>query len=614
MFEWNRVVLVYEDMEFSNAIIPYLTYALENMGIQLSHKTAIPTSAQSSQILEQLEVLMTLQSTVFMVLHMSIDLASRFFAVANEAGLMSKGFAWLVTFVDTMDHVAIDLMEGVIGLRPYVPNTKALKNFRRRYKRFSMMMQTEGHELNLFGLWVSGPWLVRRLASSVERKRNRNSRFLKETNGTWLMGMLNFSYRGISGDFELVNGQIQPSVFEIFNVTRKGQRMIGYWTHDRGISKNLYPNSRHTRRTLEANESIGSKWIIGVPSKNGFKEFVNIQPLDKKVDERKPGFTIEVFKAVWESLGPSPNGYEFRTMDGTYDDLCCKVDAKEIHAAMGDISIVSSRSNCVDFTLPYLESGVAMLIKTRHDGPKDVDILEAIKLGSMAAKFILMQSYTANLSSILTINQLQATIPSVRELGRCHVGYQNLSFVKDYLISHFGFEESMLKPYGSVDDYQEALSKGSENGGVCAIYDEIPYMGIFLAQYTTGYMMVGPTYRTDGLGFALPVGSPLVANFSRAILNFTQGNDMALIKKKYFGVVSIDLDDTGSVSSSGPSLTSGALQAYLSSSQLLSYCRMTVSTVTNPPEMNNVEESHNPNQDNIDESADEATLEVHPFN
>ncbi|XP_039032808.1 glutamate receptor 2.7-like [Hibiscus syriacus] len=313
MFEWNRVVFIYEDMEFSNAIIPYLADALKNNGIQLSHRTAIPTSAQSSQILKQLEPLMTLQSTVFVVMHMSTDLASRFFAVANEAGLMSKGFAWLVTFVDAMDHVAIDSMEGVIGLRPYVPNTKALKNFRTRYKRLSMMMQNkEATELNLFGLRVYD--IFHGLAMSVERM-----------NGSWLMGMLNTSYRGISGDFELVNGQIQPSVFEIFNVTKKGQRMIGYCTHDRGISKNLYPNSRHTRRTLEANESIESKWIIGVPSKSGFKEFVNIQPWDKKVDEREPGFTIEVFKAVWESLGLPPNGYEFKTMDGTYDELVAKL-------------------------------------------------------------------------------------------------------------------------------------------------------------------------------------------------------------------------------------------------------------------------------------------------
>ncbi|WRX32745.1 hypothetical protein QQP08_025232, partial [Theobroma cacao] len=112
-----------------------------------------------------------------------------------------------------------------------------------------------------------------------------------------------------------------------------------------------------------------------------------------------------------------------------------------------------------------------------------------------------MVSYTANLSSILTVNQLQPTIPSLRELRKHYIGYQNQSFVKDFLINQLGFKESMLKPYASVDDYQEALCNGSSNEGVAAIFDEIPYIKVFLAEYSTGYMMVGPTYRTDGLGF-----------------------------------------------------------------------------------------------------------------
>ncbi|KAK8707273.1 hypothetical protein V6N13_058334 [Hibiscus sabdariffa] len=700
MFEWNQVVLVHQDMEFSNAIIPHITHALDNKGIQLSHNAAIPTSAKSSQILQELQVLMTLQSKVFVVVHMSANLASRFFAVANEAGMMSQGFAWLVTYVDTMDPIAIGSMKGVIGLRPYVPKAEALKNFRTRYKRLSMMMQNkEVTELNLFGLRVYD--IVCGLATTVERRDGRS----------WLMGMLNTSFRGISGDFELVNGQIQPSVFEIFNISKEGHRTTGYWTHDLGISNNLYPKSRnigHIRRSLEVNEPIGRKWKIGVPSKAGFKEFVNIQSEDKKGNGDEPGFTIEVFKAVWKTLDLPPNGYKFVTIDGTYDELCCKVKTKEIDAAVGDISIVASRSNCVDFTLPYLESGVAMLIKVGNDGPKDVwiflkplswdlwlviigigifigivvRVLEprentefngsprnqlskilifpclsvAIPQRDMAATncsrlvlvvwiflaFILMQSYTANLSSILTVNQLQATIPSIRELRNCHVGYQNLSFVKDFLINQFEFKESMLKPYGSADDYQEALSQGPNNGGVSVIFDEIPYIRLFLAQYTTGYMMVGPTYRTDGLGFALPIGSSLVANFSRAILNFTQGKYMTPIEKRYFGIVSIDLDDTGVISSASPSLTSRSFAglfiiiviivflALLSSEnhvlgRLIRRCIFrhfcdsrgprvqptTEMTVTNPPDINNVEENQNSNQDHRDESADEATLEVH---
>ncbi|KAK8602001.1 hypothetical protein V6N12_051823 [Hibiscus sabdariffa] len=526
MFEWNQVVLVYQDMEFSNAIIPYLSHALDNKGIQLSHKAAIPTSAKSSQILQELQVLMTLQS--------------------------------------------------------------------------KKQNKEKAARLNLFGLRVYD--IVCGLATTVEKRDGRS----------WLMGMFNTSFRGISGDFEFVNGQIQPSVFEIFKITKQGQRTTGYWTHDLGISKNLYLKSRNTeyiRRTLEGNEPIGRKWIIGVPSKAGFKEFVNIQPGDKKGDGYEPGFTIEVFKTVWENLGLPPNGYDFKTMDVTYDELCCEVKAKKIDAAIGDMSIVASRSSCVDFTLPYLESGVAMLIKVRHDSSKDM--------------WIFLKPLSLDLWLVIIFLGIFIGIV-VRVLEH----RENIEFN--------GSPGNQLSRILMFPCLSVAIPQRDMVATNCSR---------LVLVYTTGYMMVGPTYRTDGLGFALPIGSPLVANFSRAILNFTQGKYMAPIEKKYFGIVSIDLDDTGTISSASPSLTARSFAglfiiitiivflALLSSenhvlgrlirryifrisrdnrgSRVQPTAEMTVATVTNPPEINNAEENQNSSLHHRDESADEATLEVH---
>ena len=359
-FERNQVILVYEDMEYGNGFVPVFTDALEKMDIQLSHKRAISTSAEDFQILEELEVLMTLQSKVFVV-HMTTALASRLFVVAKKTGMMSKGFAWLVTdglsnIVDTMDPVALDSMKGVIGVRPYVPKTKALMNFKTKYKRLSLMKQNNvASELNLFGLWVYDTIWV--LAMSVEKIGTVNSSFLKEMKGRTsanaqiseigprriLEEILRTSFRGISGDFDLVNGQLQPLAYEIFNLTGKGEEMIGYWTPDQGISRNLgsartaYSTSRNklkkiitsgdTRRTLKTID-MPTKWRIGVPGKTGFTEFLNIDPGTKKVDAELPGFSIEVFKAVWAFALPSTTHYEFEPLDGPYDDLCCQVKDK----------------------------------------------------------------------------------------------------------------------------------------------------------------------------------------------------------------------------------------------------------------------------------------------
>jgi ionotropic glutamate receptor len=61
-----------------------------------------------------------------------------------------------------------------------------------------------------------------------------------------------------------------------------------------------------------------------------------------------------------------------------------------------------------------------------------------------------------------------------------------------------------LKAYNTPEEYNEALSRGSHNGGVEAIFDEIPFIKLFLAKYCSKYTMVGPTYKTGGFGFVSP--------------------------------------------------------------------------------------------------------------
>lgn len=44
--------------------------------------------------------------------------------------LMNDG---LSNSLDAMDPRPIDLMEGVLGIRPYIPNSKNKENFRKRW-------------------------------------------------------------------------------------------------------------------------------------------------------------------------------------------------------------------------------------------------------------------------------------------------------------------------------------------------------------------------------------------------------------------------------------------------------------------------------------------------
>ncbi|KAM7252653.1 hypothetical protein ACFE04_008162 [Oxalis oulophora] len=377
----------------------------------------------------------------------------------------------------------------------------------------------------------------------------------------------------------------------------------------------------------ENNETTSTlKLKIGVPAKQGFKEFVEVLDLninDTNINHSCTGFSIEVFAAAVRSL-PFDVEYEFVpfvniTAEDSYDELLRQIENKIVDGVAGDMTIIFNRTSFVDFTLPYTESGVTMLVPIKKEKdmwvvvkPFSWDLWLAILVVSVfigcvllvlerhnttasikrfvgvifwlpvasvvssqgekvinnSSKFVLvvwlflavvlMQCYTASLSSMLTVNQLLPTYTSVDELkkGGYYVGYQAGSFVEyTLLIKKLGFDRSKLRAYSTIEAYRDALSNGSKNGGVAAIFDEIPYIRMFLAKYGSDFMMAGSTYRTGGFGFAFPLNSTLVPPFSRAILNISDGNKMMDdLETKYFGhtLVPSNYQASSTPSSSSP--------------------------------------------------------------
>ncbi|KAL9326015.1 hypothetical protein ACSQ67_006660 [Phaseolus vulgaris] len=167
---------------------------------------------------------------------------------------------------------------------------------------------------------------------------------------------------------------------------------------------------------------------------------------------------------------------------------------------------------------------------------------------------VLMQSYTANLTSILTLDKLRPSFQNVNDLrrGGYYVGYQSGSYVYDVLIDQFKFDPSKLRPYSNIAEYYDALKLGSKNGGVAAIFDEVPYLKLYLKEYGSNYILAGPEYRNAGFGFAFPLNSNLTAYFSRGILNVIESGIMNEIEEKYFGKNEIGGEDSSAEISSAP--------------------------------------------------------------
>ncbi|KAF8392932.1 hypothetical protein HHK36_021172 [Tetracentron sinense] len=409
-FGWGEVVPIYEDSDCGNGVIPYLTDAFQEIDICVPYRRAIASSATDDEILGELNKLMTMQTRVFIV-HMSPSLGSRFFLKAKEVGMMNEGYAWIITdgltnLLNSMDPTVIDSMQGVLGLRPHVPKSKDLDSFRVRWRKNLEQENpnSERSHLNIFGLWAyDAVWA---LAMAVEKVGGTTMSFqnpkvadnltdiaalgVSQMGPKLLQAISRTRFKGLSGEFNLLNGQLQSTVFQLVNVIGNGAREIGFWTPLNGIVRALDVNSmnKHTtsvpnlRAIIWPGESTnaptsGKKLRIGVPVKDGYSEFVKVtrDPITNEITVT--GYCIDVFDAVMKAL-PYPIRYEFIPFvnsdgksAGTYDDLIYQVHLQNYDAAVGDTTIRGNRSLYVDFTFPYTESGISMIVPIQEDKRKN---------------------------------------------------------------------------------------------------------------------------------------------------------------------------------------------------------------------------------------------------
>ncbi|CAN1229926.1 Glutamate receptor 3.1 [Linum perenne] len=143
---------------------------------------------------------------------------------------------------------------------------------------------------------------------------------------------------------------------------------------------------------------------------------------------------------------------------------------------------------------------------------------------------IVNSSYTASLTSILTVEQLSSPITGIESLitGNVAIGYQVGSYAKNYLRDELNIAQSRLVPLGSPLEYARALSKGT----VAAIVDEKRYVDIFLADHCK-FSIQGSEFTKRGWGFAFRKDSPIAVDMSTAILRLSENGELQRLENKW---------------------------------------------------------------------------------
>ncbi|MDN3555938.1 transporter substrate-binding domain-containing protein [Halomonas maura] len=212
--------------------------------------------------------------------------------------------------------------------------------------------------------------------------------------------------------------------------------------------------------------------------------FVPFEMMDQETGEMV-GFDMDIIAELAERAGFD---YNLRTMD--FNGIIPAVQTGNVDIAIAGITITDERAEIVDFSDPYYDSGLRILVGANDDSVETVEDLEGKKIGTKIGS----TSY-------------------------------------DYLEENLG-ESADITPYpGSSDMYMALLG-----GSVDAVFYDAPNVGYFSQTRGEGRTkVVGPLYEGQQYGIVFVQGSEWVEPVNEALAAMKEDGTYDEIHAKWFG-------------------------------------------------------------------------------
>ncbi|KAK9085450.1 hypothetical protein Sjap_025861 [Stephania japonica] len=153
-----------------------------------------------------------------------------------------------------------------------------------------------------------------------------------------------------------------------------------------------------------------------------------------------------------------------------------------------------------------------------RDGHKiQSNLSRMILVGWIIVAIVLMQSYVANLTTWLTLSNLNPNV-HISDMKNKVVGCDTGSFIYNYLVDVLHFSPKNVKTISSHEEYPLALKSGE----IAAAFLSVPHVKLFLSKYCKDFVSTEPIYNFGGFGFGFPRRSPMLPDFSKVILELIE--------------------------------------------------------------------------------------------
>ncbi|GMH02900.1 hypothetical protein Nepgr_004739 [Nepenthes gracilis] len=639
-FGWAQVVAIFIDDGHSRNGITALGDELAVRRCRISYRAALPPDiiASRAQVMDELRKIKMMESRVIVV-HTTTYFGTLLLEMAEQLDMMEPGYvwiatSWLSTILDSKPLLRPKLAKtanGFLTLRPHTPDSERKRDFISRWNRLS----NGSIDLNAYGLYAYDTvWVIARsiksffdqgsnilfssdLALTSIEGRILNLSALSIFNGgeQLLDIMLKTNMTGITGPiwFKADDRSLPNPSFDVINVVGSHSRLIGYWSNHSGLSvvppdflykrpwnhsgqqldTVVWPGATKTRPRGWVFPHNGRKLRIGVPNRVSFRDFVSL----KNKTHAITGYCIDVFVAAVKLL-PYPVPYEFILFgDGhknpNYSDLVNRITTNEFDAAVGDIAIISNRATLVDFTQPYSESGLVVLvpvmklhssawaflwpftpfmwavtsafflilgaviwilehrINDEFRGPLGKQVVTMLwfsfstmffahkehtmstlgKLVLVIWLFVVWIIQSSYTASLTSILTAQQLSSSIKGIDTLVASRVHIGYqVGSFAENYLNYELHIPKSRLVALNSPEDYASALLQGRVAAVVDERPYIELFLSKHCR-FRIVGQEFTRSGWGFAFAKDSPLAIDMSTAILELSQDGTLQQINE-----------------------------------------------------------------------------------
>lgn len=212
--------------------------------------------------------------------------------------------------------------------------------------------------------------------------------------------------------------------------------------------------------------------------------FVPFEMMDQETGEMI-GFDMEIIREVADRAGFE---IDLNTMD--FNGIIPALQTGNVDIAIAGITITEAREEIVDFSDPYYDSGLRILVREGNDDVSEFDDLEGKKIGTKIGS----TSY-------------------------------------DYLVANLEDNEGVTPYPGSSDMYMALMSRAID-----AVFYDAPNVGYFARTKGEGKVTtVGPLYEGQQYGIALKNGSEWVDDVNDALAAMKEDGTYKTIYEKWFG-------------------------------------------------------------------------------